>query len=125
MFPGSLLPHSYADPQNPNRLLARSELERRRDYIQSLNEQLGEEHSLVRVVHQCLHNIPAQRPSAEELLQQIEAVRAQIEGPYGGQLKKVDVVKVGMMKALKEIQNLQEQVQQLEEVCVNLQQRCV
>ena len=125
MFPGSLLPHSYADPQNPNRLLARSELERRRDYIQSLNEQLGEEHSLVWVVHQCLHNIPAQRPSAEELLQQIEAVRAQIEGPYGGQLKKVDVVKVGMMKALKEIQSLQEQVQQLEEVCVNLQQRCV
>lgn len=125
MFPGSLLPHSYADPQNPNRLLARSELERRRDYIQSLNKQLGEEHPLVRVVHQCLHNIPAQRPSAEELLQQIEAVRAQIEGPYGGQLKKVDVVKVGMMKALKEIQSLQEQVQQLEEVCVNLQQRCV
>ena len=79
----------------------------------------------MQLVYQCLHNIPAQRPSAEELLQQIEAVRAQIEGPYGGQLKKVDVVKVGMMKAFKEIQSLQDQVQQLEEVCVNLQQRCV
>ena len=120
MFPGSLLPHNYADPQNPNHLLARSELERRRDYIQSLHGQLGEQHPLVQLVHQCLHNISAQRPSAEDLLQQIEAVRAQIEGPYGGQLKKVDVVKVGMMKALREIESLQEQVQQLEEVCVNL-----
>ena len=40
----------------------------------------------------------------------------QIEGPYGSQLKKVDVVKVGMMKALREIESLQEQVHQLEEV---------
>jgi len=34
-------------------------------------------------------------------------VRAEIEGPYGSQLKKVDVVKVGMMKALREIRTLQ------------------
>ena len=53
----------------------------------------------MQLVHQCLHNAQAQRPSAEE---QLEAVRAQIEGPYGSQLVKVDVVKVGMVKALKE-----------------------
>ena len=39
---------------------------------------------------------------------------SEIEGPYGSQLKKVDVVKVGMMKALREIGNLQEQMQHLE-----------
>ena len=116
VFPGTLLPHNYANPQNPDHLLARSEVERRRDYIQPLHGQLGEEHPLVQLVHQCLHNTPARRPSAEELLQQLEAVRAQIEGPYGSQLKKVDVVKVGMMKALREIESLQEQVHQLEEV---------
>ena len=72
----------------------------------------------MQLVYQCLHNIPAQRPSAEELLQQIEAVRAQIEGPYGSQLKKMDIAKVGMMKAVREIESLQKQVQQLVEVCV-------
>ena len=116
MFPGSLLPHNYTDPQNPDHLLARSEVERRRDYIQPLHGQLGEEHPLVQLIHQCLRNTPARRPSAEELLQQLEAVRAQIEGPYGSHLKKLDVVKVAMMKAFKEIESLQEQVQQLEEV---------
>ena len=30
----------------------------------------------------------------------------------------MDVAKVGMMKALREIESLQEEVQQLEEVCV-------
>ena len=116
VFPGSLLPHNYTDPQNPDRLLARSEVERRKDYIQPLHGQLGEQHPLVQLVHQCLHNTPARRPSAEELLQQLEAVRDQIEGTYGSQLKKMDVAKVGMMKALREIEKLQEQVHQLEEV---------
>ena len=118
VFPGSLLPHNYADPQNPDRLLGRSEVERRRDYIQQLHGQLGEEHSLVQLVHQCLHNTPTRRPPAEELLQQLEAMRVQIEGPYGSQLKKMDIAKVGMMKALREIESLQKQVQQLVEVCV-------
>ena len=125
VFPGSLLPPNYADPENPERLFARSEVERRRDYIQTLHRQLGEQHPLVQVVHQCLHNSPSRRPSAAELLPGLEAVRVEIEGPYGSQLKKVDVVKVGMMKALREIGNLQEQMQQLEVrwLCVRLQIR--
>jgi len=114
VFPGTLLPHNYADPENPDRLLARSEVERRRDYIQTLHGQLGEQHPLVQVVHQCLHNTPSRRPSAAELLPRLEAVRAEIERPYGTQLKKADVVKVGMMKAFIEIGNLQQQMQQLE-----------
>jgi len=35
------------------------------------------------LVHQCLHNNPDQRPSAEELLQQLEATRVRIERSYG------------------------------------------
>ena len=89
-------------------------MERRRDYIQSLHRQLGEHHLLVRLVHQCLHNTPSRRPSAVELLPQLKAVKADIKGPYGIQLKKVEVVKVGMMKALREVGKLQEEMQQLE-----------
>ena len=115
VFPDRLLPHNYADPQNPASLVARFEIERRRDYIQRLHGQLGEEHPLVQLVHQCLRNSLEQRPSAVELLQQLEVVRAQIEGPYDSQLKKVDVVKVGMMKALREIESLCEERQRVTE----------
>ena len=116
MFPGSLLPHTYPDPQNPDRLLARSEVERRRDYIQQLHGQLGEEHPLVQLVHQCLHNTPARRPSAEELLQLLEGMRAQIEGPYGQIVNvNLDMKKVRVLREKDaEIGRLQQQVQQLE-----------
>ena len=75
----------------------------------------------MQLVHQCLCNTPARRPSAEELLQQLEAVRAQIEGPYG-QIVKVDMEKVRLlrekMRALgekdTEIRQQQQQLQQLE-----------
>ena len=72
----------------------------------------------MQLVHQCLHNTPARRPSAEELLQQLEAARAQIEGGPYGQLVKVDMEKVRMVRTLREkdteIGQLQQQMQQLE-----------
>ena len=116
VFPGSLLPHTYSDPRNPDRLLARSEVERRRNYIQQLHGQLGEEHPLVQLVHQCLHNTPARRPSAEELLQLLEGMRAQIEGPYGQIVNvNLDMKKVRVLREKDaEIGRLQQQVQQLE-----------
>ena len=72
----------------------------------------------MQLVHQCLHNTPARRPSAEELLQQLEAVRAQIEGGPYGQLVSVNMEKLRMVRALREkdteIGKLQQQMQQLE-----------
>ena len=95
VFPGDLLPHNYPDPDNPGRLLGRSEVERRMDYIQPLRDQLGEQHPLLQLVCQCLHNTPAQRPSAEELLEQLEAVRPQVERPYGSrQQVKVEMARL-------------------------------
>ena len=119
VFPGTLLPHNYEDPRNPDCLLARSEVERRRDYIQRLYVLVGEEHPLVQLVHQCLRNTPARRPSAEELLHQLEAVRAQIEGPYGQIVKvNLDMEKVRVLREKDtEIRGLQQQMQRLE-VCV-------
>ena len=116
VFPGTLLPHNYEDPRNPDCLLARSEVERRRDYIQRLHVLVGEEHPLVQLVHQCLRNTPARRPSAEELLHQLEAVRAQIEGPYGQIVKvNLDMEKVRVLREKDtEIRRLQQQL----EVCV-------
>ena len=118
MFPGSLLPPNFPDPDNRDRLVGRSEVERRREYIQLLHGQLPEQHPLVQLVHQCLDNIPARRPSAKELLQQLEAVRAQIAGGPYGQLVSVNMEKLRMVRALREkdaeIGQLQQQMQQLE-----------
>ena len=106
----------YSDPQNPDHLLARSEVERRRDYIQPLYVLVGKEHTLVQLVLQCLHNTSARRPSAEELLQQLEAVRTQIEGPYGQIVNvNLDIKKVRVLREKDtEIGRLQQEVQLLE-----------
>ena len=100
VFPGNLLPHNYPDPDNPGRLIGRSEVERRTDYIKPLYQELGEQHPLVQLVHHCLHNIPAQRPSAEELLQQLEA---QMEEAYGKKLVRAEMARlqVAMMAMLR------------------------
>ena len=98
--------------------MGRSEVERRREFVQLLHGQLPEQHPLVQLVHQCLQNDPTRRPSAEELLQQLEAVRAQVEGGPYGQFVSVNMEKLRMVRALREkdteIGQLQQQMQQLE-----------
>ena len=103
-------------------------MERRTDYIQPLREQLGEQHPLLQLVCQCLHNEPAQRPSAEELLQHLKAVRPQIEKAHGsGKQVKVEMARLqeAMMSVLRmretevgekdgEIEQLQRDLQQVQ-----------
>lgn len=125
MFPDPLLPHTYPDPDNPGRLLGRSEVERRKDYIQTLHGQLGEQHTLVELLRQCLHNDPARRPSAEELLQQLEAVRAPIEGTYSSHHLKVEMARlqVAMMSVLRSKEtNAREKDGGMEHLQLDLQQ---
>ena len=102
VFPGTLLPPTYPGPDNPGCLLGHSEVKRQTNYIQPFQEQLGEQHPLLQLMCQCLHNIPAQRPSGEELLQQLEAVRSQIKGTHGRQQVKVEMARlqVAMMSVL-------------------------
>ena len=57
----------------------------------------------MQLVCQCLHNTPAQRPSAEDLLQQLGTVRPQIDRTYGSQQVKVEMARlqVAMMSVLR------------------------
>ncbi len=66
-------------------------MERRRDYIAQLHQQLGQDHPLVQLIKRCLGNDPAHRPSAEEVLQQLEQV--EIEDPYQ-HLTKLEMIRV-------------------------------
>ena len=85
------------------------------DYIQPLQEQLGEQHPLLELVYQCLHNTPDQRPSAEELLQQLKAVRPQIKGKFTKlQLAMMSVLEEEVGEKDGEIERLQHDLQQLQ-----------
>ncbi len=82
-FPFPTAP-TCVDPSNPGIVLARTEVQRRSRQMEQLSQQLGgERHSLVQMVTQCLHNDPRQRPSARQVLSQLEGmVGVGFEDPY-------------------------------------------
>ncbi len=93
-FPYPTAPNRI-DPNNPGMLVARSEIQRRSKQIKQLSQQLGgERHPLVQLVTLCLHNDPRQRPSARQVLTQLEGTRAQIEDRYQ------DMSKLELIQAL-------------------------
>lgn len=102
VFPGDLLHHTYHDPDNPDKLVGRSEVERRQAYFDLLQQNLqGGQHPFVQFIKDCLHTLPSKRPTAEELVTLLKKIKADIEGPYG-ELAKLDAVKqVTTMKILK------------------------
>ena len=72
-FPKDLKPHNYRDPRT-RRIVGRSEIERRKHYIQPMQAALGETHPLVTLTLDCLEYDPEDRPSAVELLRRLEEV---------------------------------------------------
>ena len=64
-------PPAYTDDEG---LHARSEVKRREQYLKKAEQLLGEEHSLVALVRQCLHNYPAQRPQTADLVTRLEGI---------------------------------------------------
>ena len=100
MFPGDLLEPTYTEGRG--RLLARSEVDRRGQYIQQLDYQLprshgGQEHPFVQLVKRCLENEPSDRPSSEELVAALEEMKADIEGPRGD-ISRADAVREVVIK---------------------------
>jgi serine/threonine protein kinase len=76
-FPCDPLEPTYID-QESGLLKARTELQRRCEYMQSVYNTLGfrgqsrEGHPLVQLITQCLHNVPDMRPSIIEVLHLLE-----------------------------------------------------
>ena len=82
-FPCDPLAPTYNDEES-GLLIARNELQRRSQYMQNVNTQLracGQpcgDHPLIRLIEQCLHNIPAKRPNISELLGLLKEARGGI-----------------------------------------------
>ena len=82
-FPCDPLAYTYLDAES-GMLIARTELERRSEYVGKVNTQLRacgqlhEDHPLIRLIQQCLHNGPHKRPNIREVLSLLEEARAGI-----------------------------------------------
>ena len=94
MFPGDLLESTYLDPDDPEIILGRSEIERRLSYIKLLERELcdGERHPLTQMVRHCLQNAASRRPTTEQLVTQLQRMSADIEGVYG-ELARLDAIR--------------------------------
>ena len=80
-FPGDPLAYNYYDEES-GFLIACTEVQRRSEYMCKVEAQLRvcgqfhEDHPLVRLIQQCLNNIPQKRPSVREVLGLVEVARA-------------------------------------------------
>ena len=97
--------------------MARSEVERRGQYFEQLEDLLPGRirQVLVLLIKNCLHNVPSRRPTAEQLVTSLEEMKGEVEGAYG-ELATIDAVRQVMtVKALKankdEIQQLHDQLE--------------
>ena len=80
VFPCDPLAPTYTDKET-GLLTARTELQRRSEYMRSVNTQLRArsqlrgDHPLIQLIQQCLQNVPAKRPNIHEALHLIELAR--------------------------------------------------
>ena len=96
-IPHNLLPPTYADPQI-QKVYARSELERREQYMKKLYYILHEKHPLVSMIAACLHNMPEKRLTATQVLE--ELIKIEQEGSD----EQIEFVKLQLQKSLIEMQ---------------------
>lgn len=101
-FPGNLLSSTFVNPDNIEEVRARTELERRGEYIELLVTEIGLLHpALIQLIKQCLHNAPNQRPSSDELLTRLQRMRVEVEGEHGRSLAKLDIMRARLQQSNK------------------------
>ena len=93
-FPCDLLATAY---RKDGRLLARTELERREEYMRMIYMQLREKHPLLQMIEGCL-DFPEERPSVREVLRLLEEARAEVRH------EQKDMSKLDLLQALHQTQ---------------------
>ena len=80
MFPDPLAA-AYMD--NSGRMVGRTELERRGNYMQEVRRQFREGHPLLQIIQRCLKNRMRERPTIQQVMGWLEEARAEVEdGEY-------------------------------------------
>ena len=89
-FPCKLLAHTYREGRQHK---ARTELERRENYMRMIRRQLREKHPLLQMIEGCL-DFPEDRPSISEVLRLLEEARAEVRD------EQTDMNKLELLRAL-------------------------
>ena len=73
MFPDKLLPATFHDSANNDKLTPRSEVERRQKYFEKLKQILIIDDRVLccSLIEECLHNGPEKRPTACQVLEKL------------------------------------------------------
>ena len=116
VFPKDLLPPNYQDPLS-KKLTARTEIERREQYISMLHAKFDKTHPLVTLIKSCLVYEPEKRPTARQALQKLEEMRASVYDPYSG-LNRLQLEK-SLAEKEAEVEKIPQLVSQLEQVAVS------
>ena len=96
-FPCNLLAHNYREG---GRHIARTELERRAQYMQMIYRQLCENHPLLQMIERCL-DFPENRPSIGEVLHLLDQARAEERD------ERMEMNKLELVRALQSQPNYQ------------------
>ena len=67
-----VLPYNLLPVYDDDKSCYRSEVERRQKYIDQLEQQLGGDHDLIKLIKQCLRNSPKERPTAKDIIRDVE-----------------------------------------------------
>jgi hypothetical protein len=105
VFPGTLLTSTYLDPGNYEDIRGRTEVGRRREYIDILEAQInGSCPDLVQLVKDCLHNAPQRRPIISELFTRLQGIRMEVDDKdqHQSSIAKLEVMRQRL--ALKTVQ---------------------
>ena len=76
VFPKNLHASTFVDPITQE-IKACTELQRREEYIKTLDRKFGKRHSLVIFIKECLANVPEKRPTAIQALERLEVMLAE------------------------------------------------
>ena len=111
MFPDPLAA-AYMD--DSGRMVGRTELERRGNYMQEVKRQFREGHPLVQMIQRCLKNRLRERPTIQQVMGWLEEARAEVEdGEYDvNKLSLTQLLQSRNQQQQQEVHSLRENVQQ-------------
>ncbi len=87
------------DPKNPGHLYPLTEIQRREKYL----KRLGSGHPLMGLIHKCLKNLPSERPSALEILEDMKQAATRYPVSYENRIEMLNQLKAdsGEMEQLR------------------------
>ena len=112
MFPKPLAA-AYMD--DSGRMVGRTELERRGNYMQEVRRQFREGHPLVQMIQRCLKNRLRERPTIQQVMGWLEEARAEVEdGEYDvNKLSLAQLLQSRNQENCSQRENIQQQQQEI------------